>query len=142
DSPQRLTNAALQRRYGRPVSVFGVSALFPARVPRCGAAREKDRRPASITLRGCAGRCGPADSSRYIPEETMSDVQQGILAPIDTAARYLTFTISDNANVAAALRALREFVDGRGTVAGFGHALAAHLGRPVLGLTEYPAFAV
>ncbi|MBR8332552.1 Dyp-type peroxidase [Burkholderia ambifaria] len=72
----------------------------------------------------------------------MSDVQQGILAPIDTAARYLTFTISDNANVAAALRALRELIDGRGTVAGFGHALAAHLGRPVPGLTEYPAFAV
>ncbi|MBE0632162.1 MAG: Dyp-type peroxidase, partial [Burkholderia vietnamiensis] len=72
----------------------------------------------------------------------MSDVQQGILAPIDTAARYLTFTISSNVNVAAALRALRELVDGRGAVAGFGHALAAHLGRPVPGLTEYPAFAV
>ena len=38
----------------------------------------------------------------------MSDVQQGILAPIDSAARYLTFTMSNDGNVAAALAALRE----------------------------------
>ena len=72
----------------------------------------------------------------------MSDVQQGILTPIDSAARYLTFTMSNDGNVAAALAALREIVDGRDTVVGFGHALAAHLGHPVPGLTEFPAFAV
>ncbi|AQQ24925.1 Dyp-type peroxidase [Burkholderia cenocepacia] len=72
----------------------------------------------------------------------MSDVQQGILAPIDTAARYLTFTMSNDGNIAAALAALREIVDGRDTVVGFGYALAAWLGHPVPGLTEYPAFAV
>ncbi|KVN41858.1 peroxidase [Burkholderia pyrrocinia] len=72
----------------------------------------------------------------------MSDVQQGILAPIDAAARYLTFTMSNQDNVAAALAALREAVDGRDAVVGFGHSLAAHLGRPVAGLTAFPAFAV
>ncbi|KVH55849.1 peroxidase [Burkholderia sp. MSMB1072] len=72
----------------------------------------------------------------------MSDVQQGILAPIDTAARYLTFTMSNGGNIAAALAALREIVDGRDTVVGFGHTLAAYLGHPVPGLTDYPAFAV
>ena len=72
----------------------------------------------------------------------MSDVQQGILTPIDTAARYLTFTMSNDGNVAAALAALREIVDGRDTVVGFGHALAAHLGHPVPGLTGFPAFAI
>ncbi|MGU7772814.1 Dyp-type peroxidase [Burkholderia sp. MR1-5-21] len=72
----------------------------------------------------------------------MSDVQQGILAPIDAAARYLTFTISNEDNVAAALVALREVVNGRDTVVGFGHSLAARVGRPIAGLTEFPAFAV
>ncbi|MBU9443063.1 Dyp-type peroxidase [Burkholderia multivorans] len=72
----------------------------------------------------------------------MSDVQHGILAPIDTAARYLTFTNSNDCNVAAALAALRECVDGRDTVVGFGHSLAAYIGRPIPGLTDYPAFAV
>ncbi|MBA5819614.1 peroxidase, partial [Escherichia coli] len=55
---------------------------------------------------------------------------------------YLTFTISNDGNVAAALAALRELVDGRDTVVGFGQSLAAHLGRPVPGLTGFPAFAV
>ncbi|KVM72283.1 peroxidase [Burkholderia ubonensis] len=72
----------------------------------------------------------------------MSDVQQGILAPIDAAARYLTFTISSKDNVAAALAALREVVDGRETVVGFGHSLASGLGRSIAGLTEFPAFTV
>ncbi|MGU7783031.1 Dyp-type peroxidase [Burkholderia sp. PU8-34] len=72
----------------------------------------------------------------------MSDVQQGILAPIDAAARYLTFTISNEDNVAAALVALREVVNGRDTVVGFGHSLAVRVGRPIAGLTEFPAFAV
>ncbi|MBR8313244.1 Dyp-type peroxidase [Burkholderia dolosa] len=72
----------------------------------------------------------------------MSDVQQGILAPIDTAARYLTFTMSNDGSVPAALAALRGIVDGRDTVVGFGRALAAYVGRPVPGLVDYPAFAV
>ncbi|RQR66316.1 Dyp-type peroxidase [Burkholderia sp. Bp9125] len=72
----------------------------------------------------------------------MSDVQQGILAPIDAAARYLTFTMSNQGNVAAALAALRDAVDGRDTVVGFGHSLAAHLGHPIAGLTAFPSFVV
>jgi len=68
----------------------------------------------------------------------MSNVQQGILAPIDAAARYLTFTISNEDQVAAALSALCEAVDGRDTVIGIGHSLAARIGRPIDGLTAFP----
>jgi putative iron-dependent peroxidase len=68
----------------------------------------------------------------------MSDVQQGILDPIDAASRYLTFTISNVDRVASALGALREAVDGRGAVVGIGPSLVERIGRSIDGLTAFP----
>ena len=72
----------------------------------------------------------------------MSDVQQGILAPIDAAARYLTFTISNADKVPETLAGLCAVVDGRDTVVGLGHSLVAGLGRSIDGLTDFPSFSV
>ncbi|WP_179400587.1 Dyp-type peroxidase [Burkholderia guangdongensis] len=71
----------------------------------------------------------------------MSDVQQGILDPIDDASRYLTFTISNADRVAATLRALRDVVDGRGAVVGIGRSLVEHSGRSIDGLSAFPEIA-
>ena len=70
----------------------------------------------------------------------MSDVQQGILTPIDSAARYLTFTMSNDGNVAAALaRCARSSTDATRWSGSRAGGAPRH---PVPGLTEFPAFAV
>jgi putative iron-dependent peroxidase len=117
--------------------VFRVSALgLPA---RAGQAVASIKLPGGSRRKSAHAACA---DSRNIPEDTMSDVQQGILAPIDAAARYLTFTISNEDKVAATLTALRAVVSGRDTVVGIGHSLVERFGRPIDGLTDFPAFAV
>jgi putative iron-dependent peroxidase len=69
----------------------------------------------------------------------MSSPQRGILDPIPGNARYVFFAAAAGARAARALGALRESVDGAGTVAGIGGSLAASLGREVPGLRVAPA---
>ena len=64
----------------------------------------------------------------------MITAQPGILAALPRHARYLTFSLGDTAQRAAALGALRHLADGENTVVGVGQALAAALGAPIAGL--------
>ena len=71
----------------------------------------------------------------------MAEVQPGILAPIPRAARHLFFVLAPAADPRACLRALRELVDGEGTVAGLGQSLVLALGREIEGLGVFPRYA-
>lgn len=69
----------------------------------------------------------------------MTQVQAGILAPIPRHARYLSFTATHGANLAAALRWLAGVADGEKIVVGIGDALVQALGRNIGGLRSFPA---
>ncbi len=68
----------------------------------------------------------------------MNTPQPGILLPLPNLARYLSFSLSDAAQIDDALYALRELADGQNTVVGFGHALVAALGASIPGLKSFP----
>ncbi len=72
----------------------------------------------------------------------MSDFQQGILTPISSAGRYLSFTLSDADAAPRVLAALRDAVDGRDTVVGVGPSLVQALGKRIDGLKEFPDLSV
>ncbi|WP_323122079.1 Dyp-type peroxidase [Burkholderia alba] len=72
----------------------------------------------------------------------MSDFQQGILTPISSAGRYLSFRISDASQVTRVLSALRDTVDGSDTVIGVGPSLVQGLGARIDGLKEFPDLSV
>jgi porphyrinogen peroxidase len=67
----------------------------------------------------------------------MSEVQPGILAPLPALGRYLSFSAGPQGNPRAALRALRELVDGQRLVVGLGESLLRALGREVPGLHSF-----
>ncbi len=69
---------------------------------------------------------------------TMSNIQQGILAPLPSANRYLSFQTTRPEAVAATLAALRDAVDTTRTVVGFGPSLVAGLDRRIDGLKPFP----
>ena len=71
----------------------------------------------------------------------VSHFQPGILLPVPAHARYLTFALQPGANPRTALRALREAVNGRDTVGGFGESLAQVVGASVDGLRGFPQLA-
>ena len=71
----------------------------------------------------------------------MSQVQNGILAPVPKQARYLLFTIAPGKNPAGSLRDLSKLVDGDKTVVGLGKSLVRALGREVPGLEVFPCYA-
>ncbi|WP_374511327.1 Dyp-type peroxidase [Niveibacterium sp.] len=71
----------------------------------------------------------------------MSGPQNGILAPLPPAARYLSFSLLQGADARGALRRIAAEVDGEQTVLGIGASLASALGRHVEGLTTFPSFA-
>ncbi len=71
----------------------------------------------------------------------MSLVQKGILAAVPPLARYLSFTIAAEKNLAGALRNLRKLTDGDKTVVGLGQSLVRALGRDVPGLDVFPSYA-
>jgi putative iron-dependent peroxidase len=71
----------------------------------------------------------------------MSLAQKGILAPVPPLARYLSFTIAAEKNLAGALRNLRKLTDGDKTVVGLGQSLVRALGRDVPGLDVFPSYA-
>ena len=70
----------------------------------------------------------------------MSQVQKGILAPVPKLARYLSFTIAQEMNLAGALRNLCKLADGDKTVVGLGQSLVRTLGREIPGLQVFPSY--
>ncbi len=99
----------------------------------------------------CLGRCvrGMGQSGPRIPASphpastekthiTMSTFQQGILAPLPSANRYLSFQTARAEDVVRALGALREAIDTAHTVVGFGPSLAQGLDRKIDGLKPFP----
>jgi len=65
--------------------------------------------------------------------------QSGILRPVPTIARYLTFVVADAAHVRTALQTLRDTVDGNRVVVGLGEALIECLDANIPGLKSFPA---
>ncbi|MBX3664930.1 MAG: Dyp-type peroxidase [Burkholderiales bacterium] len=70
----------------------------------------------------------------------MSDCQPAILKPIPPLARYLVYTLIPGSSPPAALRALKNAVDGERTLAGLGLSLVTALGRNIDGLRAFPEF--
>ncbi len=70
----------------------------------------------------------------------MSQVQKGILAPVPKQARYLSFTIAQEKNLAGSLRNLCKLADGNKTVVGLGQSLAYTLGHEIRGLEVFPSY--
>jgi putative iron-dependent peroxidase len=68
----------------------------------------------------------------------MKPIQPGILAPVPTLARYLTFELRPEAGPGPALRRLAKSVDPAQTVVGIGRASALALGHDVPGLRDFP----
>jgi putative iron-dependent peroxidase len=64
--------------------------------------------------------------------------QPGILADVPRTARYLTFDLVPNGDIAGALDALRHLADGENTVVGIGLATVVALGKTIEGLREHP----
>lgn len=65
--------------------------------------------------------------------------QPGILAEETKLARYLSFSIDSEADVAETLKSLTTHIDFSNTVIGFGESLLKFLGKEVPGLTTFPA---
>lgn len=70
----------------------------------------------------------------------MNNCQQGILAPIPAAARYLTFRAQHQGNINAALFALSQLVDGEQLVVGLGKALLLNIGLVNPSLPNFPSY--
>ena len=68
----------------------------------------------------------------------MTSAQPGILLPIPSHARYLSFALGETAKIAAALGALRDLADGEKAVVGIGQTLASALGATIAGLKRLP----
>lgn len=68
----------------------------------------------------------------------MTDIQPGILAPVPRLARYLFLVATPEADIGAALRALRDRADGEWTVVGLGRSLVLALGHEIEGLVSFP----
>lgn len=69
----------------------------------------------------------------------MSLHQTGILAPLPSVARYLTFTHKPDTDPRPVLHQLAQQVDGERVVAGFGQSLLQYCGVKVNGMHEMPA---
>jgi putative iron-dependent peroxidase len=67
----------------------------------------------------------------------MSDVQTGILAPLPSLGRYLSFIARPQGDMRAALRALGELADGQNVVVGLGESLLRALDGKVPGLHSF-----
>ncbi|WP_425306307.1 Dyp-type peroxidase [Burkholderia perseverans] len=72
------------------------------------------------------------------PNPTMHPIQQGILAPLPSANRYLSFQTARPEEAVATLAALREAADGTHTVVGIGPSLVHGLDRKIDGLKPFP----
>ncbi|MBD3669451.1 MAG: Dyp-type peroxidase [Gammaproteobacteria bacterium] len=69
----------------------------------------------------------------------MNNVQSGILAGVPKHSRTLMFTLEPEcADMAGALKAVLDVVDGEKTVLGIGHSMVKALGKVVPGLRSFP----
>lgn len=68
----------------------------------------------------------------------MSEAQPGILAPVPSFARYMTFSQAPGSDPRPVLEALADVVDGETIVLGVGLSLARHLGASIDGLRAHP----
>ncbi len=66
------------------------------------------------------------------------NAQSGILDSVPPLARYLTFSLRDEAKVKKAIGALSGLCDGRSTVVGLGRSTVAALGGEIEGLRPFP----
>lgn len=69
----------------------------------------------------------------------MNSMQPGILSPVPSLARYLTFEMLPGGDARRALERLLAVTDPAITVVGLGRSLALALGRDVPGLRDFPA---
>ena len=69
----------------------------------------------------------------------MANNQPGILAPLPSVARFLTFTLKPDADPTATLQQLAQQTDGDSLLVGLGLSLVARVGGQVPGLRELPA---
>ena len=69
----------------------------------------------------------------------MNNTQTGILSEETTMARYLAFSLVDDADLDATLQAVQERIDGGQTVMGIGQPLVQALGADIPGLHVFPA---
>jgi len=65
--------------------------------------------------------------------------QPGVLAALPTHARYLVFTVAEQAQARAALRAIQPLIDGESIVLGIGESLMQCLNAHIGGLRQFPA---
>ncbi len=70
----------------------------------------------------------------------MANSQPGILGGIPAQARYLTFTVSHNANPTDVLTAIADCYYPEATVIGLGDSLIGYCGKQVDGLTTFPSY--
>ncbi|WP_455200310.1 Dyp-type peroxidase [Kaarinaea lacus] len=68
----------------------------------------------------------------------MGNSQSGILAGVPTLARYVSFSIMPDSNVAKVVQELPGMIDGDACVVGFGAPLVSALGATIPGLTVFP----
>lgn len=71
----------------------------------------------------------------------MGNFQPGILADVPAQARYLSFSIVSGNELLPSLRSIAAFADGETVVVGIGPAVARACGKPIPGLTDFPAMA-
>lgn len=69
----------------------------------------------------------------------MKNIQNGILAKENTMARYMSFSITSEQDVAVSLNDLISFIDTDSTVVGVGLSLVDVLGGHIPGLSTFPA---
>ena len=71
----------------------------------------------------------------------MSNFQPGVLAPVPSHGRYLTFHLKSRSQARRALRALSGMADGESCVVGFGLSLLRALDCTIPGMQRFPASA-
>ena len=71
--------------------------------------------------------------------DARTTVQPGILAPVPTHARYLTFSLTDPSAARPALNALKTVADGNHAVVGLSESLLESLDASVTGLRAFPS---
>lgn len=70
----------------------------------------------------------------------MNALQPGVLAPVPTVARYLTFSLDPRANPRRSLSALAAIADGESCVVGIGESVLRALGKSVEGMRSFPSY--
>ena len=68
----------------------------------------------------------------------MRSPQPGILQPLPSLARYLSFSLDDPACIVDSLKLLLDLADGENTVVGFGQTVVAALDANIPGLKNFP----